>query len=401
MGKGSVHFVSGQLCLPTGFRAAGMEAGIKKSGGKDMALVASDRPAVAAGVFTTNQVKAASVRLCMKHLKNRTARAIVANSGNANCCNGVNGAQDASAMAALVAKELKAARGEIFVCSTGRIGVRMPMNKVEPGIPRLAAKLDVNGGRDAAEAIMTTDTRMKVCTARMEAGGKTITLSAMAKGAGMIEPHMATMLCFIVTDAAVDRRALQKALGQAADESFNRITVDGDMSTNDTVLCLANGATGNAALRPGQRAWAAFAAALRKVTFDLAMQMVRDGEGVTKFVTVRVAGARNARDADTAARAVGNSLLVKTSWVGDYPNWGRVMDALGYSGAKVVEGKVDIAYDGLPAALAGVYSGTPIEKLSAVQRKKEFTLNIDLNLGRGAATVYSCDCTEEYIRINV
>lgn len=390
------------LALPREFRASGIAAGLKKSKRKDLALIVSDVPAVMAGVFTTNQVKAAPVKLCQKKLRSRRARAIVVNSGIANACTGLQGYHNADRMAEIVANVLGLKSDHVYACSTGRIGVQLPMDIIEQGIHVAARQLSSAGGYDAAEAIMTTDTRPKYCTATFRIGGRTVRIAAMAKGAGMIEPKMATMLAFFLTDAAVQAASLQSALRQAVADSFNRITVDGDRSTNDTVLFMANGAAGNRPLlSPSHPDWGVFVEAVNKVALDLALKMVADGEGATKQITVRVLGARSDREADLAARAVANSLLVKTSWAGDYPNWGRIMDALGYSEARVEEDRVDIDYDRVPAVRNGVSAGTDIEKLKAVQRQKKFAVEINLHLGRGSATVYTCNCTEEYVRINM
>ena len=374
-----------EFLLPRGFRAAGIHAGIKQGGVKDMALFLSDTPAVAAGTFTTNQVKAAPVRLDMERLKGRRARAIVVNSGNANACNGPRGMRDAKRMSALTAEQLGVPESQVF----------------EGGIRALAAAVSAQGGPDAVEAIMTTDTRPKRWSVPVRIGGRTVTVAGTCKGAGMIEPKMATMLCFLVTDAAVAPRALQQLLGAAVQDSFNRITVDGDRSTNDTVLFLANGQAGNPPLAPGRPGWAAFAAAVREVTHHLALAIVRDGEGASRFVTIRVRGARNAREADLAARSVANSFLVKTAWAGKNANWGRVMDALGYSEAKVVEEKVEIRFDELHAVRRGAPGAATPEQLQSVIARPEFTVDIDLRLGKGGAIVYTCNCTEEYVRINV
>ena len=386
--------------LPQGFRAAGIAAGLKRSGRKDLALFVSDQPAAIAGVFTTNQVQSATVKLNRRRLAGGVGRAIVVNSGNANACNGPEGLRAADRMTALTAELLNLSKLQVFVCSTGRIGLPMPMDIVEPGIHQAVAALSPRGGRDAATAIMTTDTRIKHATVTLPVDGQTVTLTGCAKGSGMIEPKMATMLAFLMTDARVPRAALQACLAAATDDSFNRISVDGDRSTNDTVLMMANGAVGRTALQPGHPDWPAFEEAVRRLTLNLAIKMAQDGEGATKLVTVRVQGARSHAEADLAARAVANSLLVKTSWVGDYPNWGRIMDALGYSAAKVVEERVDIDYDHLPAARGGVRAGTSLARLKSIQRRKAFTLTINLSLGAGAAVVYTCDCTEEYVRIN-
>ncbi len=389
------------VVLPAGFTAAGVAAGLKRSGKLDMMLVMSDRPATCAGVFTTNQVKAAPVKLDQEVVKRKTARALIVNSGNANACTGAKGMTDARTMASLTAKLLKLKPADVLVCSTGAIGKPMPMNTVKAGIHQLAPILTADGGPFAAEAIMTTDTRKKTGTVRLVLDGKPVILTAFAKGAGMIEPNMATMLGFFFTDAVVEAKALQHALKQATDASFNRISVDGDMSTNDTCLLLANGAAGNKALNPKHKDWPAFIAALHVLALDLAQRIARDGEGADKLITVTVKGARTGSEADAAARAVANSMLVKTCWHGDYPNWGRIMDAIGYSPAKVDETRVDIFYDKLAAVRKGIATRTSVQALSAVQKQERFTITIDLHLGKGEATVYTCDCSEEYVKINV
>jgi len=389
------------VVLPAGFVGAGISAGIKRSGKRDLMLVASDRPAACAGVFTTNQVQAAPVKLDREVVKRKTARALIVNSGNANACTGAKGMRDAKAMAALTAKLLKVKAAEVLVCSTGAIGKPMPMNTVSAGIQSIVPALAPSGGPAAADAIMTTDTRKKTATVKLAIDGKPVTITAFAKGAGMIEPNMATMLGFFFTDAAVEPRALQHALKQAVDASFNRISVDGDMSTNDTCLLLANGAAGNKPLTPKHKDWNAFTSALFVMALDLAKKIARDGEGASKLITVRVEGARTDAEADAAARAVANSMLVKTCWNGDYPNWGRIMDAIGYSPAKVDETKVDIFYGALQAVRKGVATKTSVQALSKVQQQERFTITIHLHLGKGQAEVYTCDCSEEYVRINV
>ncbi|TAN37586.1 MAG: bifunctional glutamate N-acetyltransferase/amino-acid acetyltransferase ArgJ [Verrucomicrobia bacterium] len=393
--------VQEKIQLPSGFRAAGEAVGLKRSGRRDMALLVSDQPAAVAGVFTTNQVQSATVKLNRTRLRGGIARAVIVNSGNANACTGPQGMTDADRMTELTGLLLEAPKSQVFVCSTGRIGIPMPMKVIEAGIAKVASELSARGGKDAATAIMTTDTTIKHATVAIKVNGKPVTLCGMAKGSGMIEPKMATMLAFLLTDAAVERKSLQAALKAAADESFNRISVDGDRSTNDTTLLLANGAAGNKPLKPGHPDWATFCAALNALTLNLAIKMARDGEGATKLVTVRVCGAKSDADADLAARAVANSLLVKTSWVGTYPNWGRIMDSIGYSRAKVVEEQVGICYNKLLAVKHGVFAGaSTYEQLAKIQEQKEFTITVNLNLGRGAAVIYTCDCTEEYVQIN-
>jgi glutamate N-acetyltransferase/amino-acid N-acetyltransferase len=431
--KTSFQSVPGAIIAPQGFRAAGVFCDIKRLGtGKgsdkgpkrDLALIVSDAPAVAAGLFTTNQVCAAPVKVCLEHLRHGRARAIVANSGNANACTGPRGLRDAREMAAATARTLGLTPAEVFVASTGRIGVPLPMPQVRAGIAAAAAELGHTPAHAdaAAEAIMTSDTRPKQVAVEFRLSGRPVRLGGICKGAGMIQPGMsltgrrpparaphATMLAFLTTDAAVPAPVLRAALAQAVARSFNRITVDGDMSTNDTVLLLANGLAGNppAALRPpGARDRAVFQAALDHACLDLAHQIVRDGEGVTRFVTVRVSGARSDAEADRAARAVANSALVKTSWFGGDPNWGRIMDALGYSAARVDEARVDIGYRA-PGARAirwslrrGRPTPVPFADLCAAVAGPEFELHIRLNLGRGAAVIYAADLTAEYVEFN-
>jgi glutamate N-acetyltransferase/amino-acid N-acetyltransferase len=385
--------IDGSIAAPRGFRAAGIPAGIKKTGKKDLALIVSDVPATVAAVFTRNQVKAAPVKLDMEHVKSGQARAIVANSGNANACTGHIGALHAKAMATAVARRLGAPTEQVLVCSTGRIGILLPIVKVEAGIKKILKLVRRDGGHDAATAIMTSDTFAKEYAVSFKAGGKVFHVGGIAKGAGMIHPNMATMLGLITTDVAISRAALQRAVRHAVNLSFNRISVDGDMSTNDTVICLANGLAGKAPLP-------AFQAALDHVCLELAKMMVRDGEGVSKFVTVEIHGARHDREAEFAARAVCNSMLVKCSWCGGDPNWGRLMDAIGYSRAKVVEEKVDIAYDGLLAVRAGQPTKVTGTRLRKIVKGPTFTVRIDLHLGHGHCTMHTCDLTEDYVTFN-
>ncbi len=281
----------------------------------------------------------------------------------------------------------------MLVCSTGRIGVLLPIVKVEAGIKKLLTQVTRDGGHDAAQAIMTSDTFPKECAVSFKAGNKTFHVGGIAKGAGMIHPNMATMLGFVTTDAAVPAGALRKALKHAVNKSFNRISVDGDMSTNDTVICLANGVAGRAPMPALQEA-------LDYVCLELAKMIVKDGEGVTKFVTVEIHGARNDKDAEFAARAVCNSALVKCSWCGGDPNWGRLMDSIGYSRAKIVEEKVDISYNGVSSVKKGQPSRTPLAKLKKIVKQPTFTVRIDLHLGHGHCTMHTCDLTENYVTFN-
>ena len=389
-----------EIQMPKGFTCSGIPAGIKAGGVKDMALILSAVPATSAGVFTTNQVCAAPVKICRAHLKQGPSRAIVMNSGIANACTGAEGMIAAKAMAAEAAKVIGCQPEEIFVCSTGKIGPQLPLDKIITGIGGLTEAADAGRVQETAEAMMTTDTRPKVCVEEIEIDGRSVKIVGFAKGAGMIEPNMATMLSYITTDAAVEQTALQTALTQAVDSSFNRISIDGDQSTNDTVLALANGEAGNAVLSETSADWSLFFKALKKVCFELAMMIVHDGEGADKFVTVHVKGAASDIDADLAARAVANSMLNKTAWAGTHPDWGRIMDSIGYSKAKVTEELVDIYYDETQAVSGGCQSAVPREDLIKVVSQSDFAINIDLHIGEGAATVYTCNCTEEYVRIN-
>ena len=423
----------GAVVAPRGFLASGVFCDIKRLGtGKgsqkgakrDLALVVSETPAAVAGMFTTNQVCAAPVKLCIPRVATGSAQVIVVNSGNANACTGVQGRRDAIAMATLTEKVLGLSRGRALVGSTGRIGVPMPMENVRDGIVAAAGELgsEPADADRAAEAILTSDTRPKQAAIEFKLGRATVLLGGMCKGAGMIQPGMsptgarpaslpsglhATMLGFLTCDAAIAPRALQAALTEAVAGSFNGITVDGDMSTNDTVLLLANGMAGNEPIRSTRHPhFAAFQAALNHLCLDLARKIVRDGEGVHRVVTVRVEGARSTAEADAAARAVANSALVKTSWHGGDPNWGRIIDALGYSPARVVEGRVDIGYaaPGSSKVLWSLRRGQPTTAsyadLCAAAAPTEFDLVIRLNLGKGRAVIHAADLTEAYVEFN-
>ena len=366
-----------------------------------MALIYSPQPTVAAGTFTTNKVKAAPVRVSAAHLRTPDVRAIVANAGNANACTGVGGIENAKRMTRVVASALGLKERQVLVCSTGRIGVPLPIDKMEACLSTMESALTADGSRRAAEAIMTSDTFPKEIAVEFEIDGKKTRIGGIAKGAGMIDPNMATMLCFITTDAAIEKMDLQHALSSAVEQSFNRITVDGDMSTNDTVLALANGLAGTPPLRPGSGDFRIFQRALDHVTRHLARMIVEDGEGVTKFVEVHVNGGSTFSDARRVAEAVAKSSLVKCAWFGNDPNWGRIMDAIGYSGARVREETIDIFYDGVIAVKGGVASNTPFTKLQEIVHNKKFTVMIDLHLGEAEYTVYTTDLSTEYVRLNI
>ncbi len=391
----------GGVTSAPGFRAATVAAGIRYQR-DDLALLVSDEPALAAGLFTSNRVQAAPVKYCRARLEpGQPVRAILVNSGNANACTGEAGRRAVAQSADAVAAALGCAPEAVLVCSTGTIGVPLPVDKITSAIPLLPARLSPDGGTAAAQAILTTDTRAKTVALRAVIAGVPVTVGGMAKGAGMIEPHLATLLAFVTTDAVVtDPAVLRMALVAAAEASFNRVTIDGDQSTNDSLLLLANGRAGHPALSPGAPGWDVFTAMLTEVCRRLAYAVVADGEGATRVVEIRVRGAADDADAEKAARAVGRSMLVKTSWNGADPNWGRVMDALGYSGADLREETVAIDFDDVPAVRDGCSAGTAPQALQKVMRQPAFCLGIDLGIGRGEYALWSCDCSEEYVRIN-
>ncbi len=393
-------FISGGVTAPKGFRAAGIHAGIKAEN-PDLALIVSDVRSTVAGTFTQNRVKAAPVQLCEARIGTRRGRAIVVNSGNANACTGPEGWRHAEMMVQHAADVLQMDPMDVYVCSTGTIGVPLPIDSVLLGIEAANAVLSETGGDEVARAIMTTDKAPKTNAITVTIDDVIVTLGIAAKGAGMIEPNMATMLAFVTTDAAVDAESLQTALSEVVDRTFNRISVDGEQSTNDTVLIMANGQAWNQPLEPGHPDWGLFCNALEELCLSMALAIVSDGEGATKTVKVVVKGARTEVDAQTVARTIGNSLLVKTSWFGCDPNWGRVIAAAGYSGVEVEEGVIDIYYDDVCAVAGGMLDpATSLDQLEAVLKNDRFALVVDLNLGDESSFIYACDCGHEYVRIN-
>jgi len=394
--------IKGGVGAARGFRTSAVSCGIKTPGARrlDLALIHSEARCSSAGTFTTNRVKAAPVKLTQSHLRKGDLQAVVANSGNANACTGIQGLHDAKAMADGVAKPLGLKRGEVGVCSTGVIGLPMPMDRVAPRFDKLVAALGPRRGGEVARAIMTSDTRPKELAISFELGGQRVRLGGCVKGAGMICPSMATMLCFITTDAHIPRETLRKSLLEAVEESFNRITIDGDMSTNDSVIVLANGASGMPPIRRNGPRCRQFRKALTWLMDQLARELVRDGERVTRFVTVEVRGARTYLDAKKVAEAVCKSALVKSSWNGGDPNWGRVLHAVGYSRARIREELVDIRYDGHAACLGGLRAETPMERLREIVAQDEFVIEIDLNQGGADYHMYSSDLSPEYIDFN-
>jgi glutamate N-acetyltransferase/amino-acid N-acetyltransferase len=394
--------IEGGVTAAKGFRAAAISCGIKnpKIERLDLALIVSDVPTVTDGLFTTNQVKAAPVRLCMQHLKESDIRAIIANSGNANACTGIRGIQDAKAMARATGEALGIRQRQVLVGSTGIIGMPMPIERITPRIQELSEKLTAKGSEAASRAIMTSDTKPKTYAIEVPCAGGSFRVGGIAKGAGMICPNMATMLCFITTDAKVGKAEMNKAVRYATDLSFNRITIDGDTSTNDTVIVMSNGMSGMAAIRKGSEEAELFRAALHKVMLELAKMIVSDGERVTKFVEIRVRNARTQNDARKVAETVAKSTLMKCSWHGSDPNWGRVIHAVGYSGARIREELIDIYFGGLIACQGGLVSKTPVTELEKIVKQPKFAVTIDLNLGTANYDVYTTDLSEEYVDFN-
>jgi glutamate N-acetyltransferase / amino-acid N-acetyltransferase len=414
-GRGAVSFISGsalpamlagrgendmnETLFVNGFQAAGVAAGLKKNGKKDLGLIFSTVPAAAAGVFTRNRIQAAPVVLDRKRIETGTSRAIVVNSGNANCCTGEQGTQNALAMAKAVADGLDLSVEQVLVASTGVIGEQLPIRKIETAVPALVGALKSEGLSDLAEAMMTTDTVPKLVAVRSQLDEKRFHLAAVAKGAGMIRPDMATMLCFVISDIELPAAVMQTMLKAAVDRSFNRISVDGDMSTNDTVIFMANGASGVAAeTREARRVVQGL---LDDALLQLARLCVKDGEGATKLVEVRVNGAASDPDARSVADTVANSSLVKTALFGQDANWGRILAAAGRAGVPIDPARVDIYFDEVLMVEDGLGRGKPVEaQATAVLKKPEFVITIDLKMASGSASVLTCDLSIDYVKIN-
>ena len=400
---GKFRVIKGGVTSAKGFRAAGVPAEIKYKGRNDVALIVADEPCAAAAVFTTNKVAAAPVLYDREVVKNGRIQAILANSGCANACTGEEGLKDAKLSALVTAGELGIDPKLVLVASTGVIGRRLPMERLLAGMKAAKAALGrtAEHGLAAEKAVMTTDTKPKQAAVVCTIGGRKVTIGGMSKGSGMIEPNMATMLGFVTTDAAVSPRLLKRALQLAIGKSFNRLVVDGDESTNDSVFLLASGKAGNEEIVKTGADFDVFVEALTAVTTSLAKQRATDGEGATKFVTVTVKGARSEKEAERAARAVAKSPLSKTSWFGRDPNWGRVLAAVGYSGADVVDMKAEVFYDKVWAFRFGrIADEKQLTKLAAVMKKDEFSVTVDLHLGSAEASIYTCDFSLDYIHIN-
>lgn len=395
---------NGGITSPKGFKAAGVCAGLKRNGSLDMAMIYSEKPCNFSGTFTTNLFPAAPVQLCKERvLKEDKIQAVIINSGVANACTGLEGYQNAGKMAQLTGEALNLSPGMVMVSSTGRIGNQLPMEKIENGIKAAAGALRRDGGAEAAKAIMTTDTKPKEIALTFSVGEKEVTIGGICKGAGMIAPKMAvphaTMLCYITTDCIISNALLSGMLGEIVDDSFNKVTVDGDMSTNDTVIVMANGASG-AEIVEGSPDELHFKVALTMVAQHLARSIAMDGEGATKFVSVEVSGAANVPEAEMCARTVANSLLCKTAWFGCDPNWGRVLAAAGRSGANFSAENVSLDYDEMPVVRNGMDAGVPEADLAQVLKRGEFTIKLNLGEGHGAFTVWTSDVSYEYVKIN-
>lgn len=395
-----------QITLVPGFRAAGVACGIKKDGDFDLALIWSDRPCAAAALFTTNRVQAAPVLYDKSLIRTGNAiQAVVINSGCANACTGQRGLEDAHRVAEWAGKALQIPAGSVFVMSTGVIGQTLPMDRIDAGITSASRTLSVDGGHAAARAIMTTDTVPKEAAAQVRMGDTRVTIAGMCKGSGMIHPDMATMLAMLVTDASVERGVLQAALRTVADRTFNMITVDGDTSTNDTLLLLANGQAGNATISDtSSRDYDALVDGVQDVAETLAKSIVLDGEGATKFITIHVTGAPDFAAAKQVAKSIAHSTLVKTAIYGRDANWGRVICAAGYSGLELDPDRLSLWMENEVDSLHLVQDGAPFEidesRASAILADREVVLKLDLGIGPAEARVWTCDLTHRYVDIN-
>jgi len=384
-----------------GFLFSGIAAGIKKDGKRDLGLIYSEVPAQVAGVFTTNAVKAAPVQLDMERIKRSQCQALMINSGNANACTGSQGLKDARKVSSWVAKGLGIDESLVFLSSTGVIGVPLPLRKIEEGIPKLIEALSPDDSMKTVEAIMTTDTFPKIEVATCRIRGQRVKIFGMVKGAGMICPNLATMLSFLITDANIKASLLQRILERASDDSYNRITVDGETSTNDTVLLLANGKAGHSPLNRMDRDGEVFQSMLSEVCLNLAKSVVKDGEGATKFIEIVMRGARNREDAKQAAYLIAHSPLVKTAFFGMDANWGRIICAVGHSGVQMNPNRIDVFFDKIPIVRNGMGVGGPLEeKAGQILRNKSFRVTVDLHQGHGQFSVFTTDLSIDYVKIN-
>jgi glutamate N-acetyltransferase/amino-acid N-acetyltransferase len=388
-----------EIIMCPGFKAAGIAAGLKKKNKKDLGLIFSKVSANVAGVFTRNRVKAAPVILDRERIKSGVCQAIIVNSGNANCCTGEQGIRDAETMASLSASELGISEDLVLVASTGVIGEPLPIERIKTAIPDLVGALQPGGISDLAESIMTTDTVPKIVSSQGVVEGKSFIVTGVAKGAGMIRPDLATMLCFVCTNANASPDVLKEVLISAIDRTFNRITIDGDTSTNDTVLMLANGLSGAIIETPGDKA--IFQEVIERIFLDLAKQLIRDGEGVTKLVEIIVQGAASDSDARKVADTVAHSPLVKTAFFGEDANWGRIIGAVGRAGVDVDPDRIDLFFNDIQMVKAGMGCGKAVEvEATKVLKKSEFTVVVNLNIGQGVGSMITCDFSVDYVKIN-
>lgn len=383
-----------------GFLANGVHAGIKPNGARDLAMLFSTRPAKAAGVFTTNGFKAAPVLIDMERIRSGTSQAVIVNSGIANAATGAEGFADALAVSQAASRELGIADDLVLVASTGVIGHRLPLRKIEAGMRGLVAGLHADGIPDAEAGIMTTDRFPKIAFRKGEIGRQEITICGIAKGAGMIEPHMATMLAFIMTDAAIGSEALDTVFRQSVERSFNSVTVDGCMSTNDTALILANGFAGNREITKRSGALDRFGEMLSALLAELARGLVRDGEGATKVIEIAVEEAKTLSDAKRVAYAVANSNLVKTAFFGGDPNWGRIISAVGSVGIDLPVDRVRLFFEDIPVFAEGKGSLEQVERLTGIMKQTDIRVRIGLGMGRRSWTICTSDLSFEYIKIN-
>jgi glutamate N-acetyltransferase / amino-acid N-acetyltransferase len=393
--------IKGGITAVPGFLASGIHCGIKKVNLPDLAMITANHPCSSAAVFTQNRAAAAPIVITREHARSGRLQAIVANSGSANACTGRKGLTVAEQMTKITGAFLGIPADRVAVASTGKIGEPPPLQALRTGIPKAISALKANGSRKAAAAIMTTDTYSKESAVQVRVLGKTVTVGGIAKGSGMIHPDMATMLAFLTTDVRISSARLQKMLKSAVDQSFNMVSVDGETSTNDMVVCLANGAAENKSIEKFPAARRAFQSALDAVCTELAKRIARDGEGATKFAEIRVTGARNPETARKIARRISKSPLVKTAFLGEDANWGRIAAAAGSAGVEFDPGRVNISFDKVRVVQNGVGLGPAAEKRAArVLGKESFSVTIDLRTGKHSATAWTCDLTEGYIRIN-
>lgn len=401
----NINYIEGGITAPKGFLASGIHCGLKKSNlKKDLALIYSEVPAAAAGMYTKNKVKGAPIYITKEHLTNKKAQAIIINSGNANTCNGEDGLQKAKKMTTLQAKELNLKADDVLVASTGVIGVPLNIDAIKNGIPLLTEKLSKDGFEDASSAIMTTDTFKKQLAVEFYLGDKKVTIGAMAKGSGMIEPNMGTMLSFITTDISISPELLNEALKSSVKLTYNRVSVDGDTSTNDMVLILANGLAENPTITEKDENYNKFLEILTDLNIKMAKNIAKDGEGATKLLECQIIGAASEKDAVILGKSVINSSLVKTAMFGSDANWGRILCALGYAKIDFDPEKVDVSFESCAGSIKVCEAGSSLpfseEKAKDILTQDEIIIKVDLSLGNHNAYVWGCDLSYEYVKIN-